>query len=295
MDSLDGLRTVIAVVETHSFTAASHRLGISKALVSKYIGEVEADLEIRLFNRTTRRISLTDAGRRYYKQAVLILEQVSSMLDNVAQAQDNPRGTLRISAPVAIGEILLAPLLPKLLQQFPGLEVELILTNTPVDLLEQGIDVRIRTGGLDDSSMIARQLQSFPLVITASPKYIAQQGEIKKPQDLAERHCIIDSNYRIAKQWPLIAPDGAVHSIDVKSVIGVNSPQAAREIAIAGGGVTMSPEFIVDDAIRQGKLVKVLAGYTTLELGLYAIYPHRTYISRKTRCFIDFLLKEFPI
>ncbi|MEH6445621.1 MAG: LysR family transcriptional regulator [Oceanospirillaceae bacterium] len=292
MDSLDGLRTVIAVVETHSFTAASNRLGISKALVSKYVGEVEASLGARLFNRTTRRISLTDAGRRYYEQALLVLEQFSTMLDNVADEQTSPRGVLRVSAPVAIGEMVLAPLLPKFMQQFPELSIELILTNNPIDLIEEGIDVRIRTGGLDDSSMIARHLQTFPLVLTASPLYLQQHGLVQTPEDLTKHKCIVDSNFRIGSQWPMIAPDGTAHTINVNSAIAVNSPQAVREIAIADGGIAMTPKFIVDKALQKELLVEILSEYTRLEFGLYAVYPHRVYVGKKTRCFIDFLLAE---
>jgi DNA-binding transcriptional LysR family regulator len=292
MDSLDGLKTVIAVVETHSFTAASNRLGISKALVSKYVGEVEASLGARLFNRTTRRISLTDAGKRYYEQALIVLEQFSTMLDNVTDEQTSPRGVLRVSAPVAIGEIVLAPLLPKFLQDFPELKVELILTNNPIDLIEEGIDVRLRTGGLDDSSMIARHLQTFPLVLTASPLYLQQHGSVQTPEDLTKHICILDSNFRIGSQWPMIAPDGTAHTINVNSAIAVNSPQAVREIAIADGGVAMTPKFIVDKAIHKGQLVEILSEYIRLEFGLYAVYPHRVYVGKKTRCFIDFLLAE---
>ncbi len=292
MDSIDGLKTVIAVVETRSFTGASDRLGMSKALVSKYVGEVEAGLGTRLFNRTTRRISLTDAGRRYYEQALTVLEQFTAMLDNVSEEQQNPRGKIRVSAPVAIGEIVLAPLLPKFLKQYPELKIELVLTNSAIDIIEEGIDVRIRTGGLDDSSMIARHLQTFPLVLAASPDYLKEHGAIESPQALAGHNCIIDSNFRTGSQWPMIAPDGTAHTINVNSTISVNSPQAVREIAIANGGVAMTPKFIVEKSISDGQLVEILPQYTRLEFGLYAVYPHRVYVAKKTRCFIDFLLAE---
>ena len=192
MDTLDGLKTVVAVVETHSFTAASDRLGISKALVSKYVGEVEKQLGIRVFNRTTRQLALTDAGRRYYQQAVILLEQFSAMVDNVTGEQTTPRGLLRISAPVTFGEMKLAPLLPKFISLYPDLTVELVLTNGAIDMLEEGIDVRLRIGGVDDSNMIARHLTDFPLILSASPNYSKQQGlptTLAKHQ-LAKHHCM---------------------------------------------------------------------------------------------------------
>jgi len=293
MDTLDGLKTVVAVVETSSFTAASERLGISKALVSKYVGEVESKLGIRLFNRTTRQLALTDAGRRYYKHSVTLLEQYTALVDNVTDEQSKPRGLLRISAPVTFGEMKLAPLLPKFLALYPDLQVELVLTNSAIDMLEEAIDVRLRIGGVDDSTMIARHLKTFPLVLCASSAYIQQQGLPKTPDDIAKHQCIIDSNFRIGKQWPFISPTGQAVSVDVKSAISVNSPQAVREVAIADGGIAMCPEFIVEDAIKDGKLVSILAEYTTLEFGLYAIYPHRKYVAKKVRCFIDFALEQF--
>ncbi len=293
MDTLDGLKTVVAVVETSSFTAASERLGISKALVSKYVGEVESKLGIRLFNRTTRQLALTDAGRRYYQQSVTLLEQYTALVDNVTGEQTKPRGLLRISAPVTFGEMILSPLLPKFLALYPDLQVELVLTNSAVDMLEEAIDVRLRIGGVDDSNMIARHLKTFPLVLCASQTYIQQHGLPKTPLDIIEHQCIIDSNFRIGKQWPFISPKGQAVTVDVKSAISVNSPQAVREVAIADGGIAMCPEFIVEDAIIEGKLTSILPEYTTLEFGLYAIYPHRKYVAKKVRCFIDYALEQF--
>ncbi|MFT5852448.1 MAG: DNA-binding transcriptional LysR family regulator [Colwellia sp.] len=292
MDTLDGLKTVVAVVETSSFTAASERLGLSKALVSKYVGEVESNLGIRLFNRTTRQLALTEAGRRYYQESVVLLEQYSALVDKVTGEQTKPQGLLRVSAPVTFGEMILAPLLPKFLQLYPDLTIELVLTNGAIDMLEEGIDVRLRIGGVDDSNMIARHLKTFPLILSASPSYIQQYGLPKTPQQVAEHNCIIDSNFRMGKQWPIISPQGKAETIHVQSVVAVNSPQAVREVAIAGGGVAMTPDFIVRDAIKSGKLIPILPDYTTLEFGLFAIYPHRKYVAKKVRCFIDFALAE---
>lgn len=293
MDTLDGLKTVVAVVETNSFTAASDRLGISKALVSKYVGEVENQLGIRLFNRTTRQLALTDSGRRYYDEAIILLEQFGAMVDNVTGEQTAPRGLLRISAPVTFGEMRLAPLLPKFITLYPDLTIELVLTNGAIDMLEEGIDVRLRIGGVDDSNMIARHLTNFPLVLSASPNYAEQHGLPATPEQLDDHHCIIDSNFRIGKQWPFISPKGQAETIYVQSGLSVNSPQAAREIAIADGGIAMTPNFIVEDALADGKLLRVLPEYTTLEFGLFAIYPHRKYVAKKVRCFIDFVLEQF--
>ena len=297
MDTLDGIKTVVAVVETGSFTAASERLGMSKALVSKYIGEVEDSLGVRLLNRSTRRLALTEAGQRYYDQALPLLEEFEEMVDSVTGEQSSPRGLLRISVPVTFGEMSLAPLIPKFLQQYPDIGVDLQLSDKMIDMLEEGIDVVIRIGGVDDSSLIAKHIQTLPLALCASPDYIQSRGRPKTPEELAEKlakhDCIIDSNFRIGKHWPIICPNNITTSVEVSSRSMANSPRAVKEIALAGGGIGMIPRFIVQDALDDGRLEEILPEYRTLEFGLFAIYPHRRYLSRKVRCFIDFLIAEF--
>jgi DNA-binding transcriptional LysR family regulator len=293
MDTLDGIKTVIAVIETGSFTAASERLGMSKALVSKYVGEVEDSLGVRLLNRSTRRLALTEAGQRYYDQALPLLEEFAEMVDSVTGEQSSPRGLLRISVPVTFGEMSLAPLIPKFLQQYPDIGVDLQLNDKMIDMLEEGIDVVIRIGAVDDSSLIAKHIQTLPLALCASPAYITQHGLPETPEDLIKHQCVIDSNFRIGKHWPIICPDNITTSVEVSSRIMANSPRAVKEIALADGGIGMIPRFIVQDALDDGRLEEILPTYRTLEFGLFAIYPHRRYLSRKVRCFIDFLVAEF--
>jgi len=293
MDTIDGMKTIIAAVETGSFTAAGERLGISKALVSKYVGEVESGLGVRLFNRSTRRLSLTEEGQRYYEQALPLLEEFSVLIDNVTGAQSAPRGLLRISAPQTFGEMSLSPRIPKFLDTYPELSVDLQLSDKMIDMLEEGIDVVIRIGGVDDSSLVARHIKTLPLCLCASPAYIQQHGEPLSAEDIAEHRCIIDSNFRVGKQWPIVAPDGQTTSVEVTSSISVNSPRAVKEIALSDGGIGMIPRFIIASELEQGRLQEVLPDFKTLEFGLFAIYPHRRYLSKKIRCFIDFLIDEF--
>ena len=293
MDTLDGLKTVIAVVETGSFTAAAERLGLSKALVSKYMGEVEHKLGVRLFNRSTRKLALTEAGQRYYERALPLLEEFSELEDNVIGENSHPQGLLRISMPVTFGEMALAPLLPEFLRRYPDLNVDMQLTDRKIDMLEEGVDVVIRIGGVDDSNLIARQITTLPLLLVASPAYLKKNGRPKVPADIAKHHCIVDSNFRVGKQWPMISPAGKTQSVEVQSRVAVNNPRAVKSIAVAGGGIGLIPHFIVDDALRHGDLERVLADYKTLEFGLFAIYPHRRYLSKKVRCFIDFMNEKF--
>jgi len=293
MDTLDGIKTVIAVVETGSFTAASERLGMSKALVSKYIGEVEKQLDVRLFNRSTRRLALTEAGQSYYDKALPLIEEFTELVDNVTGIQAKPQGVLRISVPVTFGEMKLSRVLPKFLKKYPLMQLDIQLTDKKIDMLEEGVDVVIRIGGVDDSSLIAKKINTYPLILCASKNYLSKHGIPLTPQDISAHNCIIDSNFRIGKQWPIITPDNKTQSVTVTSNVSANSPRAVKEIAMNDGGIAMIPEFIVEDALKDGRLEMVLPGYHTLEFGLFAIYPHRRYLAKKVRCFIDFLTEEF--
>jgi len=293
MDTLDGIRTVVAVVETGSFTAASERLGISKALASKYVGEVESRLGIRLFNRSTRRLAITESGKNYYERALPLLEEFETLVDNVAEEQTSPQGLLRISMPVTFGEMSLSPLIPKFLELYPDIQVELHLSDKMIDMLEEGIDVVIRIGGVDDSNLIARQINSYPLVLCASPEYIEQNGRPTKAEELSQHHCIIDSNFRVGKQWPMLTPKGVTETIKVNSRVAANSPRSVKEIALAAGGIGLIPKFIVEDTFADGRLEELLPDHSSLEFGLFAIYPHRQYLPRKVKCFIDFMFAEF--
>ena len=293
MDTIDGMKAVVAVVETGSFTAAGDRIGISKALVSKYIGQVESSLDVRLFNRTTRRISLTVAGRTYYDRVLPLLDEYSEMVDVVAGEQTLPQGLLRVSVPMAFGESNLSPLLPKFMERYPNLKIDLNVSDRMIDMLQEGIDVVVRLGAIDDSRFIARYINDFPLAFCASPDYLKEYGAPVKPEDLHDHNCIIDSNLRMGNNWPLKSADGSTKTIQVSSAISVNSPRAVKEIAIAGGGVALAPKFIIQDAFDKGDLKPLLEEFETYSFGMYAIYPHRRYVSKKIRCFIDFLKEEF--
>ena len=294
MDTLDGMKTVVAVVEAGSFTAACDRLGISKALVSKYVGEVENSLGVRLFNRSTRRVVLTEAGQRYYEQVVPLLEEVDALVDNVSGVQSDPKGLLRVSVPQTFGEMVLSPLIPRFLETYPDLSINLQLTDRMIDMLEEGIDVVIRIGGVDDSNLVARHIKTLPLILCASPEYLKHSGEPQNAQQISDHHCVIDSNFRIGKQWPIVSPDGQTDSIEVTSRVAVNSPRAVKAITMANGGIGMIPRFIVEEELKQGLLQEVLPDYSTLEFGLFAIYPHRRYLPKKVRCFIDFIIAHSP-
>ncbi|WP_143873686.1 LysR family transcriptional regulator [Catenovulum sediminis] len=293
MDTLDGMRAVIAVVETGSFTAASERLAISKALVSKYIGEIEANLGVRLFNRTTRRISLTSTGQNYYAHAQQMLEMYATMMDDVSKEQSSPKGVLRISAPVTFADVKLSPVIGKFLSQYPELAVELIATNRAIDMVEEGIDVRIRLGAVEDSNLIAKRINQCPLIVCASGNYLKKFGTPKTPTELTQHTCLVDRNLSIGDQWPFTDNNGVQHKVKVNYRFSSNSPRALAEMAAADGGIALITQNVTDDFITSGKLVRLFGDYTVAEFGLYLLYPHRKYVSRKLRCFIEFMQTEF--
>ncbi|MCF2949397.1 LysR family transcriptional regulator [Paraglaciecola aquimarina] len=293
MDSLDAIKTVIAVVETGSFTAASQRLNISKALVSKYIGEIEKQFDVRLFNRTTRKISLTESGSNYYHHALQVLERYEVMMDHVVGEQSSPKGSLRVSAPVTFGEIWLAEHIPEFCQLYPDIQFDLVLNNHAVDMLQAGIDVRIKVGNVEDSTLIARHISDVSRVICASPAYLNTQGTPKNLADLVAHTCIVDTNFNDGKTWELYNSQGQKEVVEVFSDLSCNSPQAIVNMVKAGGGIGYVTMHAAIGAIRSGELVEVLPDYRSQNLGLYVMYPHRKYVSRKVRCFVEFMQQKF--
>lgn len=293
MDTIIGIKTIIAVVETGSFTAAGERLSISKALVSKYVGVVEEQLGVRLFNRSTRKISITEAGKNYYERVVPLFDDYSELVDNLAEHETSPRGQLRISAPVTFGESDLSPFLPEFISKYPDLTIDLHLSDKIIDMLEEAIDLVIRIGGVDDSNLIARQITTFPLVMCASPKYIEIHGQPNNAKELEQHTTIIDSNFRIGFSWPLLSQVGEPSVAHVKSHISANSPRAVKEIALANGGIGLIPEFVIAKELTSGKLIRVMENYKTLEFGMFAIYPHRKFVPRKVRAMVEFLIEKF--
>lgn len=293
MDTFDGLKAVIAVVQTGSFTAAGERLGLSKALVSKYVAQVETQLGVKLFNRSTRRIALTEAGHIYYKDAMPLVENLHQLTDKVTGAQEDPSGLLRVVSSLTFGDTCLAKHLPTFFAQHPNLQVELQLSDRKVDLLEEGIDIVIRVGTIDDSNLVSRKINHCPLVLCASPNYLAKNGTPKYPDDIKQHTCIVDSNFKIGKQWPFMDERGAQGILNITSNVSVNSSRSICEFVLAGVGIALIPKFLVEESINKGLLNVVLPDYQMQAFTLYVIYPHRKYLSQKTRSFVDFLIENF--
>lgn len=292
MDTVTRMRCYLQVVDSEGFSAAARAMGRSKALVSKYVSELEDELGVRLLNRTTRQISTTEAGQAYYREATDILQRIDDLQTAVRDTHQQARGRLKVSGPRALGDRDLARAIMEFMAENPDISLDLQLEDRFVDLVEEGFDVAIRLTELADSSLIARKLAPFHLVTTATPQVIATYGMPLAPGDLSDLPFIIDTNYRFRNNLDYFI-DGQRKSITVRGRVEVNSAEAAREAALNGLGFVRTPLFMIRKDLAEGRLVAVLPEHENEATGIYAVYPHRKHLSGKVRAFVDFLVKWF--
>lgn len=293
MDTLTRMRAFIAVVENEGFSAAARKIGRSKALLSKYVRELEDELGALLLNRTTRQFSLTELGHTYYKRAVEIVREIDTLQDMVRDSREGVRGRIKVSAPRSFADATLDQALIDFCAANPEIGLDIHLDDRFVDLVEEGFDLAIRVTTLEDSAMIARRLAPFRLKIVATPETIEKYGLPETPEDLIGRPCIIDTNARRRNNWVLKGADGIAQAVAVSGPIEVNSPLSTRAAVLAHLGFGLSPDFIVREDLKSGTLVEVLPGATSDEAGIYVVYPHRRYLPAKVRALVDFLAEWF--
>lgn len=295
MDTLTRMRAFIDVVEAEGFSAAARKIGRSKALLSKYVRELEDELGALLLNRTTRQFSLTEAGHTYYRRASEIVREVDSLADAVRESSGDVRGRIKLSAPRTFADAPIGHSLIDFAKEHPDIVLEIHLDDRFVDLVEEGFDLAIRISRLENSSLIARRLAPFGIRLCASPELIAKHGKPQRPADLAKVPCIIDTNGRWLSNWPFVGETGDTVTVSVSGPIEVNSPLAARAAAVAGLGFAILPDFIAAPDIDAGRLVPVLDDNRLSGGGIFAVYPHRRYLPAKIRVFVDFLVQWFKI
>lgn len=293
MDTLTRMRAFIDVVEAEGFSAAARKIGRSKALLSKYVRELEDELGALLLNRTTRQFSLTEAGHTYYARAAEIVREIDSLQETVRESSGDVRGRIKLSAPRTFADAELGQSLIDFARDYPDIALEIHLDDRFVDLVEEGFDLAIRISRLENSSLIARRLAPFSVRLCASPELIAKYGAPAKPQDLAGKPCIIDTNGRWLSNWPFAGLNGDTVSVAVSGPIEVNSPLTAKAAALAGLGFAIIPDFIAAAEIANGRLVTVLDEYLRPGAGIFAVYPHRRYLPAKVRVFVDYLVQWF--
>lgn len=292
MDTITRMRAFVAVVDSNGFSAAARGSGRSKALMSKYVAELEEELGARLLNRNTRQLSLTEAGEAAYEEAHEILRRVGHLRDEIEAASNSPRGRLRISMPRTFGDGDLSRGVMEFLMLYPEIRMELSLEDRFVDLVTEGFDAAIRVAALADSSLIARKLADFHVVVCATPDVIAAHGRPEHPSELAGLPCIIDTNVRFRGNWPF-SEAGARFSVAVTGRVEASSPYAIAAAARVGLGFCRVPRLIVEADIAAGRLVPLLEAYDQTELGIFIVYPHRERMPAKLRVFIDHLVAWF--
>lgn len=289
MDSLTDIVVFVRVVDDGSFTRAAERLKLSRSVVSKYVTRLEGRLGARLLNRTTRRLSLTEAGRIFYERSRRGLQDIEEAEAEVSRLQEKPRGVLRINSPMSFGILHIAPALPEFLAQHPEVSVEMNLDDRVVDVIEEGFDVSIRIAEMPDSSLIARRLAPCRHVIVAAPAYLEKHGTPRTPEDLRDHNIISFSYQASAYDWHFISPDNKQISVPVSGSMQANNSLALREALLRGVGITRTPTFVVGKDVQDGHLLSILGNYRTLEVSIYLVYPQRRHLSPKVRAFVDFM------
>lgn len=292
MDKLISMRVFTRVAKSGSFSDAAEELGISRSMASKHIMSLETNLGVRLLNRSTRRLSITEAGSTYLEHCRQILEDIEDAEHAITQLHSEPRGTLRVQALPYFGTYHLAPAIAEYYKLHPSVRVELILTAGSVDLIEDRLDLAIQLGDLADSNVVARPLTVSHYVICGSPNYLEQHGIPQKPEDLSEHNCLCNWSLPPKRDWPFKI-DGHISTIRVAGSMRANVAGALRLAATEGLGLVFLPTYMVGKDLQSGRLHAVLTEFEAASQAIHAVYPHRKHLSAKVRTFVDFLTERF--
>jgi len=280
------------VVEEGSFTAAARALGVSKSMVSREVASLEKRLDNVVFDRTTRRVDLTQVGQVYYERVRMILEMMEETERTIHAMQDVPSGVLRVTVPASYGRLVLIPHIFSFLAQYPYLEIDLHSTDRRVDLAAEGIDLAIRIGTRPDSSLHSRCLGFVDFVVCASPAYLAKQGTPTTPTELIAHSCLEFSERYARGMWRFSGPEGEV-AVRVEGRVYANTGEALVEAAVAGLGVIYVPRFLAEASLAEGQLVSLMDAYCQQSVGIYAMYLHNRHLSAKVRLLVESLAEEF--
>ena len=290
MDISYAMRVLVQVVDSGSFVRAADALGLSNAAVTRQIASLETHLGARLLHRTTRRLSLTDAGAEFCARSRVILEEIAEAEAVAGQGSAQPFGLLRISAPLSFGLMQLARFLPGFRARHPQLRLDIDLSDRVVDLANEGIDVALRIASELDGNLVARRIAPVSMVVCASPDYLKRRGTPKVPAELVDHATLSFSYLWAGDEWPFTDASGDLTRVKVSPAVHATNGDLLRELAVAGGGIIMQPTFIVASELERGTLVPILPEYQTLELSLFAVYLSRRHLSNKVRVFIDELV-----
>lgn len=289
---LEHIRTFVRAVETGSFTAVAAEQGQSQPTVSRQISALEEHLGVRLMQRTTRALALTDEGRSYYAHARNLLDAVEEAALAV-RPEAEIRGNLRIAAPLAFARLHLMPRMARFLDAHPALRTDWVLGDRPVDLVEEGIDVAIRIGRVADQGLIARRIGQMRRVTVARPDYFARAGRPQHPDDLTAHDCIVYTGLSTVDEWHFTAADGAPLMVKVSGRVRVSASEGMRAALLEGLGIAVCPTWLFTDEIETGVVEQVLQAYEPAAMPIQAVYPSRRLVPPRVRAFVEFLLAEF--
>jgi len=296
MDRFEEMRVFSAVVDAGSFVGASTALDMSKAAVSRYVGELESRLGVRLLHRTTRKLSLTPEGEVFHARCRELLGGVDEAEAEITSRSGEASGLLRINVPFSFGLLHLAPLWVEFMAQHPKVTLDVTLADRVVDLVEEGFDLAVRIARLPNSSLVSRPLSSTRMVLCASPAYLESRGRPSHPSDLAGHDVMAYSLFSMGDQWEFTgSQEGSdqVVSVKVTPRMRTNSGDTCRVAALRHQGIVLQPTFLVGPDLLAGTLVEVMPAWRSIELGIYAVYPTRKFVSPKVRLMIEFLVSAF--
>lgn len=285
----EGLREFVAVVEQGSFTAAARQLDVSTSFISRQVTRLEDRLGVRLLQRTTRKVHLTEMGQVYYERSREILDQLESLESEMTEFQEKPKGLLRITAAGEYAERFVAPAIAKFVSKYPGVSIYLDATMKVVDIIDEGFDIAIRMSALSDSSLIARKIEKRRLMVCASPSYLKQRGRPKTPDDLRTHNCLVFPEM----PWRFKYPD-RIQEVKVRGSWTSSNGRVLVAAAREGIGLVRFSEYYLSEALREGELEIVLEEYEVDDAATWIIYPNRRHLPTRVRYLVEFLLEELP-
>jgi DNA-binding transcriptional LysR family regulator len=293
MDKFESLRAFTQVVNAGGFAAAAREMGVSRSQVNKLVIALENELGVQLLHRSTRVVTPTETGLAFHERCVEILASLEEAERSLTQLQAEPRGRLKVNAPMTFGTLHLAPALADFLVQYPDIQVQLTLSDRFIDPIEEGFDITVRIAKFQESaSLIVHPLTAAPRVLCAAPSYLEQHGTPTHPDELQHHSCLHYGQLAVEAQWTLIGADGE-QTVSVQGVLCSNNGEVLRDAAVRGLGITLLPVFIVGRELQQGVLHIVLPNYHPPELSISVIYPVNRHLSTKVRLLVDFLQERF--
>lgn len=292
MDRLEAMEMFVRIVETGSFSTVARQLGTTQPTVSKQLTALEKRLGTRLLQRSTRKLSVTEAGQAFYQRCKHIVDEVRDAEGTLGQMNSTFGGRIHVNASITFGEMFLTPLVLQFQERYPDLSFELTVNDRFIDLLEEGVDVAIRIGRMNDSSLVARRLGSTRRVTVATPAYLEKHGTPRQPMDLGDHNCLLYSYLSTGNEWQFEGPGGEIR-VRVSGSLMSNNGHMLLEAVRAGVGIAMGPDWLMHELLASGEIRAILPEYAPKALDISAVYPSNRLLSAKVRAFIDFLQEEF--